>query len=197
MLLVPRRQNLSPKIQQSAQTRRPDWLYAVELMTSPSTSSTVARELSRYYQERHDTIVELLQPLSLDQVWTRPYAYGNSIGHLILHLTGNLNYYIGTEIAGTGYVRNRPLEFSDPVQHPKELLLKNFADAVAMVRATLARQAEADWSAAYTAKGMEQAGDRFYAFLNCAAHLSHHTGQIIYLCKQLALITKNLAADER
>lgn len=67
------------------------------------------------------------------------------------------------------------------------MLLKNFSDVIAMVRDTLAQQAEADWSAAYTAKGMEDAGDRFYAFLSCAAHLSHHTGQIIYLCKQLAL----------
>ncbi|HET9184083.1 MAG TPA: DUF1572 family protein [Candidatus Angelobacter sp.] len=156
-------------------------------MSTASTFGTIARDLSRYYQERHDAIVQLVQPLSQEQIWNRPYPYGNSIGHLLLHLTGNLNYYIGAQIAGTGYVRNRPLEFSDPVRHPKELLLKNFGDAIAMVRATLDRQAEADWSASYTAKGMEDSGDRFYAFLNCAAHLSHHTGQIIYLCKHLAL----------
>ncbi|HJT52982.1 MAG TPA: DinB family protein [Candidatus Angelobacter sp.] len=146
-------------------------------------SATIAGDLSRYYQERADTIVDLVQPLSLHQIWTRPYPYGNSIGHLLLHLTGNLNYYVGAEIAGTGYLRNRPLEFSDPVRHPREEILKNFTDAIALVRATLARQSEADWSAPYTAKGMEQAGDRFYMFLTCAAHLSHHTGQIIYLCK--------------
>jgi uncharacterized damage-inducible protein DinB len=148
-------------------------------------AATVARDLSRYYQERADHIVELVQPLSSKQVWARPYPYGNSIGHLLLHLTGNLNYYIGTEIAGTGYVRNRPLEFSDPVKHPLDVLLRNFTDAVAMVRATLARQSEEDWSTVYTAKGLEQAGDRFYAFMNCAAHLAHHTGQIIYLVKQI------------
>src|SRR6185437_13434461 len=96
-------------------------------------SATIAGDLSRYYQERADTIVELVQPLSLNQIWTRPYPYGNSIGHLLLHLTGNLNYYVGAEIAGTGYVRNRPLEFSDPVRHPREELLKNFTDAIALV----------------------------------------------------------------
>lgn len=150
-------------------------------------SATISRDLSRYYQERADKILELVQPLTLDQIWDRPYPYGNSIGHLLLHLTGNLNYYVGAEIAATGYVRNRPVEFSDPVRHPREELLKNFTEAIAMVRATLARQSETDWSAPYTAKGMEQAGDRFYVFLTCAAHLAHHTGQIIYLCKQLAL----------
>ena len=146
-------------------------------------SPTISHDLSRYYQERADAIVQLVQPLSLDQIWTRPYPYGNSIGHLRLHLAGNLNYYVGAEIAGTGYVRNRPLEFGDPVRHPREELLKNFTDAIAMVRATLARQRDADWSAPYTAKGMEHAGDRFYMFLACAAHLAHHTGQIIYLCR--------------
>lgn len=149
-------------------------------------SATVAADLSRYYQERADKIVELVEPLSVEQIWARPYPYGNSIGHLLLHLTGNLNYYIGTEIAGTGYVRNRPLEFSDPGRHPREVLLKNFTDAIAMVRQTLQTQSDQDWSLPYTAKGMEQAGNRFYVFLNCAAHLSHHTGQIIYLCKALA-----------
>lgn len=152
-------------------------------MTSPAL--TIARDLSRYYQERYDAIAALVEPLTVEEIWTRPYSYGNSIGHLLLHLTGNLSYYIGAEIAGTGYVRNRPLEFSDPGGHSKESLLKGFAEAIRIVRTTIERQQEKDWSAPYSATGMEHAGDRFYAFLTCAAHLSHHTGQIIYLCKQI------------
>lgn len=148
-------------------------------------SATIARDLSRYYQERADQISQLVQPLSTEQIWTKPYSYGNSIGHLLLHLTGNLNYYIGAEMAGTGYVRDRALEFGDPISHPKDVLLRNFVDAIALVRGTLARQQEADWSASYSAKGLEHAGDRFYVFLACAAHLSHHAGQIIYLCRAL------------
>jgi hypothetical protein len=54
-----------------------------------------------------------------------------------------------------------------------------------MVAATLQKQSESDWSAAYTAKGFEDCGDRFTAILRCASHISHHTGQIIYLCKEL------------
>ena len=148
-------------------------------------SVTVTNELSRYYQEIADKITELVVPLTDDQLWTRPYPYGNSIGHLLLHLTGNLSYYVGTEIAQTGYVRNRPLEFSDPSRQRKEVVLKKFHQAIAMVRASLAQQKGDDLSVAYIAKGMEHADTRFYAFLNCAAHLSHHRGQIIYLCKQL------------
>ena len=148
-------------------------------------SSVIARDFTLYYQQAAEKIRALLAPLSDQQIWARPYPYGNSIGHLLLHLTGNLSYYVGAEIAGTGYVRNRPLEFTDTARHPKATLLRNFDAALAAVVATLQKQAPQDWPAPYTAKGMEDAGDRFTIFLRCAAHISHHTGQIIYLCKEL------------
>jgi uncharacterized damage-inducible protein DinB len=149
-------------------------------------NSTIARDFCRYYEEAAGKIRVLVTPLSNEQIWNQPYPYGNSIGHLLLHLTGNLNYYIGAEIGGTGYERNRALEFSDTSGAPKDTLLKNFEDAITMVTAVLQKQAESDWSAPYAAKGMEDAGDRFSVFLRCATHISHHTGQIIYLCKRLA-----------
>lgn len=148
-------------------------------------SSIIARDFTLYYQQAAKRIHELVEPLSDEQIWTRPYPYGNSIGHLLLHLTGNLSYYIGAEIGGTGYVRNRPLEFNDTSRHPKEVLLQNFDAALATVAATLQKQSEQDWPMGISAKGMEDAGDRFTVVLRCAAHLSHHTGQIIYLVKEL------------
>jgi uncharacterized damage-inducible protein DinB len=150
-------------------------------------NALIIRDFTRYYQEARDKIHALVEPLSEDQIWSRPYPYGNSIGHLLLHLTGNLSYYIGTEIVGTGYVRNRPMEFADTAQHPKSVLLESFDAAIAVVTAALQKQKEEDWAAPYTAKGMEDAGDRFTVFLRCAGHLSHHTGQMMYLSKQLAI----------
>ena len=69
----------------------------------------------------------------------KPFPFGNSIGHLVLHLTGNLNHYIGAMIAGTGYVREREQEFTDPDHPPVGELLKAFHEAVAMVVADPAR----------------------------------------------------------
>ena len=60
-----------------------------------------------------------------------------------------------------------------------------FLGTIDMVIAVIKKQSEQDWSAAYTAKGFEDCGDRFTAILRCAAHLSHHTGQIIYICKEI------------
>lgn len=148
-------------------------------------NTTLVRDFERNYREAEQKIRALVEPLTDEQIWTRPYPYGNSIGHLLLHLTGNLSYYIAGEIGGSGYVRNRPLEFTDKSHAPKAVLLKIFGGTIEMVAAVIKKQSEQDWSAEYTAKGFEDCGDRITAFLRCAAHLSHHTGQIIYLCKEL------------
>ena len=78
--------------------------------------------------------------LSEDEFWGNPYPFGNSIGHLLLHVTGNLNSFIGAQLAESGYVRNRDLEFTDPQRRPKAAVLDELARAVDLVVATLDRQ---------------------------------------------------------
>src|SRR5262249_8554261 len=85
--------------------------------------------LSDYFRMIQGEIHELIAPLSTEQLWQKPYSYGNSIGNLILHLTGNFNYYIGAQVAGIGYVRDRDLEFTDSGK-PKEALLRDFDAAI-------------------------------------------------------------------
>jgi uncharacterized damage-inducible protein DinB len=148
-------------------------------------SDLIGHTLGAHYNRVRGKIHALVAPLSTEQLWTRPYPYGNSVGHLLLHLTGNLNYYIGAQIARTGYVRDRPLEFADTSQRPKDEVLRDFDCAVDMVLERLMSQHEADWRAPYTAVGAEDITDRLGMFLRCAAHADHHAGQMIYLCKQL------------
>jgi len=151
----------------------------------PELSPVVASTLASYYEEVRDKIHELVAGLSAEQLWKRPYPYGNSVGHLLLHLTGNLNNYIGAQIAKTGYVRNRPLEFTDPVKHPKEEVLAKFDAAIAMVVDTVRKQSPEDWTAPYSDPTEPRTNTRFACFLRMAAHAYHHTGQIIYLAKEL------------
>ncbi len=148
-------------------------------------SDLMSQTLAAHYDRVRGKIHVLVEPLSTEQLWTRPFPFGNSVGHLLLHLTGNLNYYIGTRIARAGYVRDRPLEFADTSQHPQDEVLRDFHRAVDMVVATLAAQSDADWRAPYSAVGAEDITDRFGMFLRCAAHADHHAGQMIYLCKEL------------
>lgn len=148
-------------------------------------NSIVTRGFIARYIELSRSITKLASSLNEDQFWQNPFSFGNSFGHLVLHLAGNLNYYIGAEIAGTGYVRDRPREFTEPVRIPKEEALKKFQAAVDVVLAALRGQAEEDWARSYTAKGEDDASNRFNIFLRCATHLHHHVGKMTYLCFQL------------
>ena len=117
-------------------------------------------------------------------LWTKPFPFGNSIGHLVLHLTGNLNHYVGAMIAGSGYVRQREQEFTDPAHPPVEVLLSQFHEAVAMVKSTL--------HSLRTTKGSRSPVEhnvpiqtRLGLFLVCLAHMNNHIGQMSYLVQAL------------
>ena len=148
-------------------------------------NTTIAEGFARRYEELGEQARELAAPLNDKQFWTRPFAFGNSFGHLVLHLTGNLNYYIGAEIAGTGYVRDRDREFSEAARPPKNDVMRRFDEAVAMVARTARTQGEQDWSRACTAMREEDADNRFNIFLRCATHLHDHIGQMMYLQREL------------
>ena len=140
--------------------------------------------LAERYTTNATRIRELAAPLTNAQFWQNPFSYGNSLGHLVLHLTGNLNYYIGAQIAGTGYVRDRPREFADSNPPSKEETLKHFDDAVAMVLESIRKQSVEDWSREYSGVGAN-AQSRFDMVTACAAHMQHHIGQMIYVTYEL------------
>jgi hypothetical protein len=146
----------------------------------PDLHSTLSVTLTDRYTANAARVHELAAPISNAHFWKKPFPYGNSFGHLVLHLTGNLNYYIGAQIARTGYVRDRPREFNDPNPPSKEDALKRFDDAVAMVLNTVRAQSPVDWSAEYSGAGTN-AKTRLDMIMQCAAHIQHHIGQMIYL----------------
>src|SRR5215470_15095880 len=138
-------------------------------MTSlPVIQSSFADYFRMMVQEK---VHELVDPLSSEQIWRRPFPYANSIGNLILHLTGNLNYYIGAQIAGTGYIRHREREFSDSGK-PKDALLKGFDDAITTTVSAVFAQSDRDWAAPYLAERAD-GSTRFGQFLACAGHAYH------------------------
>ncbi len=146
----------------------------------PKLDGTLVFVLASRYVANAARVCVLAEPITDRQFWQKPFPFGNSFGHLVLHLTGNLNYYIGTQIAGTGYVRDRPREFNDPNPPSKAEALKRFDDAVAMVVKTIGAQSSEDWSAEYSGAGTD-AKTRLDMIMQCAAHMQHHIGQMIYL----------------
>ena len=150
----------------------------------PGFDVTLAAGLANRYFANLTRIRELASPLTENQFWTKPFPYGNSFGHLVLHLAGNLNYYIGAQIANTGYVRDREHEFTDSNPPAKEEALKLLDAAVAMTMETVRGQSLANWAKAYSAVGTN-CDNRLDIVMQCAAHMQHHIGQMIYLTYEL------------
>lgn len=152
-------------------------------MTSPSIASDLATvvddEFARYFEHMATRVERAFRSLPREKIWIKPFGFGNSVGHLVLHLTGNLNHYIGSIIAGTGYVRDRPKEFTDPTEPPSEEVLERFKEAVEMVARTI-RSLDAE---GLTTPVTEQppARTRLGLLLVCASHMNNHIGQMSYL----------------
>jgi uncharacterized damage-inducible protein DinB len=158
-------------------------------------STTIAADLASYYEYIGEQVHRWVDPLTQEQFWHNPYGYGNSAGHLILHMTGNLNYYIGARVAETGYVRNRDREFTDTEKPGKAKVMCAFDETVAMVAATARKQQPQDWLAPYSADREPEAQERFMIFLRCAAHAYHHVGQLVFLSKELAKQSETKSAN--
>jgi len=145
----------------------------------------IAEDLATYYEMVRERVHKWADDLTNEQLWRKPFPYGNSVGHLILHLTGNLNYYIGARVAQTGYVRDREREFTEPKPIPREELFAAFDRTIAMVVETIRKQTPEDWLKEYSAQREPEAKERFNIFLRSAGHAYHHVGQIIYLVNEL------------
>ena len=135
-------------------------------------ASLFERDLTRLKEE-------LSQYSSENTIWEIDKNIANSAGNLTLHLIGNLNAYFGTEIGKTGYVRNRPLEFSDK-NVPREALIQQIDDTILMVKSALTSLQTADFEKEYPVLVFAEKTTMGYFFTHLAAHLSYHLGQINY-----------------
>ena len=111
--------------------------------------------------------------------WREIAGLTNAGGTLALHLAGNLQHYIGAILGRTGYIRDRPAEFSRRGVSRAELCAE--IDATQrVVRETLMKLSPAQLAAPYPetlAKHHFSTGD---LLIHLAAHLSYHLGQVDY-----------------
>jgi uncharacterized damage-inducible protein DinB len=154
----------------------------------PDFRAAVADEMVRYLEHLAGRVERAVHAVPREKIYLKPFPFGNSIGHLVLHLAGNLNHYIGAGIANTGYVRDRPKEFTDPNPPPPEEALQRFRDAVSMVAKTIRGLDDAGWLAP-NQKKEHPITTHFGLILVCVSHINNHIGQMAYLVKQLGCNT--------
>ena len=113
------------------------------------------------------------------QIWAVDKNISNSAGNLCLHLVGNLNTYLGAEIAKTGYVRDRPLEFSLK-NIPKSELISKIENTILIVNNALDSLNEEDLKKTYPQIVFEKEMTTGFFLVHLATHLGYHLGQINY-----------------
>lgn len=116
---------------------------------------------------------------SENQLWAIDKTISNSAGNLCLHLIGNINTYIGAELGKTGYIRDRPLEFSLK-DIPKSELISKIDATIVVVNNALDSLTEADLEAIYPQIVFEKEMTTGYFLVHLSTHLAYHLGQINY-----------------
>ncbi|HXG59399.1 MAG TPA: DinB family protein [Thermoanaerobaculia bacterium] len=130
-----------------------------------------------------EQIRSCVAPLTDEQIWWRPNESSNSIGNLLLHLTGSLNHYLNRGVGGFDYQRDRPAEFSERRPIPKEQLLAAFEAMVTKAEQTFAALTPERLSDPSPEPNLHSL--LFEDLFAVAVHLSNHTGQIVWIAKML------------
>ncbi|KQB37780.1 DinB family protein [Flavobacterium aquidurense] len=123
--------------------------------------------------------VEIESYQNESQIWEIDKNISNSAGNLCLHLIGNINTYIGAEIGKTGYVRDRPLEFSLK-DIPKSELIAKIEATIIVVNDAFDILNENDLEDIYPQIVFEKEMTTGYFLVHLATHLAYHLGQINY-----------------
>lgn len=123
--------------------------------------------------------VEIESYQNESQLWAIDKSISNSGGNLCLHLIGNINTYIGAQIGKTGYIRDRPLEFSLK-NIPKSELTAKIEATILVVNNALDTLTEEDLEAIYPEIVFEKEMTTGYFLVHLATHLAYHLGQINY-----------------
>lgn len=127
-----------------------------------------------------DEVKKLIETLSDAELWRKPLEPGNSVGHLALHLTGNLNHFVGAQLGGSGYVRQREREFTEATPPSRADLLAGLDGAVATFRRVVGGLSADQLAAPHPEAKL---GTTLKGLMHLVSHFALHRGQMSYLAR--------------
>lgn len=140
-------------------------------------------ERSRYYlcREYPVKIRLAVESMPADRLWWRPNETSNSVGNLLLHLSGNVRQWIVSGVGGQADVRKRNMEFAARGGVAASGMLDG-------LEATL-READEVLCALLPSELLERRSIQgrdttvMEAVYHVVEHFAGHTGQIIWIAK--------------
>jgi uncharacterized damage-inducible protein DinB len=112
-------------------------------------------------------------------LWQVSGTIANSAGNLCLHLCGNLQYYIGSVLGKTGYVRNRDFEFAARGL-TKHQLLAEIETTRQVVQHTLKNLTNETLFETYPKEVLGYPMTTYFFINHLFGHFGYHLGQINY-----------------
>ena len=122
-----------------------------------------------------------VESLTDEQVWWRPNDASNSVGNLVLHLSGNVRQWLVTSFKQLQDDRFRPAEFNGRTIIPAATLLEQLGATIQEASDVLSQLTEADLVSHFDVQGYSVTG--LAAVYHVIEHFSLHYGQILYLTK--------------
>jgi uncharacterized damage-inducible protein DinB len=142
----------------------------------------IARMLER---ELHGFERELELFPDEDSVWRVLPGVSNSAGNLTLHVSGNLQHFVGAVLGGTSYVRNREAEFNRRSVMRRELAAEVHAAALVVREVVPALSADLLSRPYPRALPTRSPLTTRLFLLHLCAHAAYHLGQVGYLRRVL------------
>lgn len=128
-------------------------------------------------------IKHCLDGLTDEQVWWRANSESNSIGNLLLHLSGNARQWIVSGLGGEADHRERQTEFDERSLISRDELLKRLQQTLEDVDRVLAGFDSKRLLEQHLIQGSQVTA--LESIFHVTEHFSMHTGQIILITKML------------
>jgi uncharacterized damage-inducible protein DinB len=112
-------------------------------------------------------------------LWTKAGEIKNSAGNLALHLIGNLNQFIGVDLGGTDFKRDREAEFNSSGMARAEII-KQLEATITTIETVVGSLTNAQLEAKFPKEVLGHAMTTQGFLLHLYGHLNYHLGQVNY-----------------
>lgn len=154
----------------------------------------LSQAIIRKLEQDCSQVVRCVRLLEPPEVWHRVNPRCNSVGNLVLHLTGNMRQWILSGVGGEPFERDRPAEFTERGPRPVEPLLAAFTQTVQRASEIIATLKAESLSIRRGIQGYEVS--TLVAVFHAVEHFSFHTGQIVHMTKALKNVDLSLYDEQ-
>jgi hypothetical protein len=133
----------------------------------------------------HELLRHCVTQLSDEQIWWRPGESQNSIGNLLLHVSGNLHERIVSLLGGEVSRRNRPKEFARREIIPRDELLEGLQKVVSRCDEILSQWPPERLLEQRSYQGLNRRFDLevLSLIMQTLLHLAGHAQEVIFMTR--------------